>query len=285
MRKLLLENISREELVQHIKELYKFLRGELPKVDRNPKVFFQEDQTNADDFLGKTGYYDPDSEEIHLFVTDRHGKDILRSFAHEVIHHEQNCSGFTSKLDMSKTQEADYAERDKGLHEAERDAFERGNMLFRKWTDRLKADREKDKRVMNEKKVPKEVVKQAHKIGKSVAASGTAKEPFAVGMATAKKQAGIKEKKKKVKDPVADAREEAVEDARTHMNNYMGKDLEGMKEQSDFESTEALEENKEPVTPYPVLFEPKERTMQQAFNKREELIYQELIKRFVKNEG
>jgi len=65
----------------------------------------------------------------------------------------------------------------------------------------------------------------------------------------------------------------------------MGKDLEGMKEQSDFESTEALEENKEPVTPYPVLFEPKERTMQQAFNKREELIYQELIKRFVKNEG
>jgi len=241
-KKLLLEGVSLEETKEHIKELYHFLRGEMPKIDKAPKVFFRQDQTNADDYLGKTGYYDPQTYEIHLYVTDRHGKDVLRSFAHEMVHHEQNCSGFTSKLDMSKTTSPDYAEHDEGLYEAERDAFERGNMLFRKWTDRLKAKLQKEKEVMSEVK-----------------------------------------KKKKKRNPVEDAQEAAKKDARKHMENYMGKDVKNMKEQSE-EAQENLEENTL-NTPYPQLFTPKDRVMQDAFQKREKIVFDELVKRFTNQEG
>ena len=40
--------------------------------------------------LGKTAYYDPNTQTIVLFTEGRHPKDIVRSFAHEMVHHVQN---------------------------------------------------------------------------------------------------------------------------------------------------------------------------------------------------
>lgn len=53
----------------------------------------KDDPGNASKLLGKTGYYDPNSMEIHIFTTGRHPKDILRSIAHELVHHMQNDKG------------------------------------------------------------------------------------------------------------------------------------------------------------------------------------------------
>ena len=141
------------------------MKSKLPKINRDPKIFFKRDAANADDILGKTGYYDPESNEIHLYITNRHPKDVLRSFAHELIHHEQNCSGVTEKLDMSKTSQVDYASHDKGLRMVERDAFRRGNMLFRDRTDSIKANKQKEQIAMNEKKMHYKTVQKAHEIG------------------------------------------------------------------------------------------------------------------------
>ena len=38
-------------------------------------------------------YYIPDDKRVVLYCKDRHPKDILRSYAHEMIHHMQNLEG------------------------------------------------------------------------------------------------------------------------------------------------------------------------------------------------
>lgn len=243
-KQLILENISQEELVDHLRQLYSYMKSKLPKINRNPKIFFKRDAANADDILGKTGYYDPESNEIHLYVTNRHPKDVLRSFAHELIHHEQNCSGVTEKLDMSKTSQVDYASHDKGLRMVERDAFRRGNMLFRDWTDSIKANQSKETEIMGEQK---------------------------------------KKKKKHISaDDIKDAEKNAREAARNHLHHTLGRDLKDMPKELE-ESENANNKLEETANnPYPELFEPKERVLQDAFQKRDELVFQELVKRFSK---
>jgi len=141
---LLNEQISKDVMKKYLNELYNYCLEHLKGIDRNPKIFFNDDQENADDMFGKTGYYHPEKEEIHLFITDRHPKDILRSLAHELVHHEQNCRGDNDGLNLKLTShDPAYASHDEGLREMEREAFERGNMLFRDWCDSKKIEREK----------------------------------------------------------------------------------------------------------------------------------------------
>lgn len=97
-----------------------------------PKVkFVDDDNKNAKDFFGKTAYYDPNNRVIVLYTMDRHPKDIMRSFAHEMIHHEQNCNDKLTNINTTNTNE------DGDLPEIEREAYEKGNMMFRNWTDTL----------------------------------------------------------------------------------------------------------------------------------------------------
>ena len=55
-----------------------------------PTLHLTSDAENAKNALGRTGYYNPNTMEIHIFVDGRHTKDILRSIAHELVHHHQN---------------------------------------------------------------------------------------------------------------------------------------------------------------------------------------------------
>ena len=59
-------------------------------------------------------------------------KDILRSFCHELIHHNQNITdpeGFKLVNKGGKLSENDE------LTMIETDAYSRGNIMFRKWTE------------------------------------------------------------------------------------------------------------------------------------------------------
>ena len=97
-----------------------------------PKVkFIEDDIENARDFFGKTAYYNPNENSIVLYTMDRHPKDIMRSFAHEMIHHEQNCNDRLNNINTTNTNE------EGDLPEIEREAYEKGNMMFRNWTDTL----------------------------------------------------------------------------------------------------------------------------------------------------
>lgn len=98
-----------------------------------PKIkVIKDDEQNASDLLGKTAYYNPVEKSITLYTMDRHPKDILRSFAHEMIHHEQNLEGKLGNINTTNTN------KDSDLPEIERQAYEKGNMMFRNWEDSVK---------------------------------------------------------------------------------------------------------------------------------------------------
>ena len=97
--------------------------------------FVEDDVKNADDFFGKTAYYNPNDKSITLYTLKRHPKDVLRSFAHEMIHHKQNLEGKLQNIEGHNINEDDY------LKELEREAYEYGNgLLFRGWENSIKGN-------------------------------------------------------------------------------------------------------------------------------------------------
>jgi nicotinamide mononucleotide adenylyltransferase len=123
-----------EELAPYIQDLTKHMYNQGLTIDPAPEIEFIEDEDNAKNPLGKTAYYDPNSRVIALYVTGRHPKDILRSFAHEMIHHCQNLEGRLGNIHTTNVNEDDY------LKSLEREAYERGNMSFRSWENSMRGD-------------------------------------------------------------------------------------------------------------------------------------------------
>lgn len=122
------------ELKQKIASLYSYLASHL-QIREVPKVVLTNDKQNSVNPFGLTGYYDPDTKSIRLYITDRHQTDILRSFAHEVIHHWQNENGTLKSGDKNADTSPHYAQNDQNLRKREMEAYLFGNILFRDWQD------------------------------------------------------------------------------------------------------------------------------------------------------
>ena len=103
-----------------------------------PTLNLISDEGNAGKPLGKTAYYDPQSMSVTIYTDGRHTKDILRSLAHELVHHTQNENGM---LNDSGYHGAGYAQKNKDLRQSEKEAYLKGNMCFRDWEDGLKQDK------------------------------------------------------------------------------------------------------------------------------------------------
>ena len=124
---------------QYIKELTKDMIRKGMNVIPLPKVIFKHsDVSNAKDFFGKTAYYEPQSMSIVLYTEGRHPKDIVRSFAHEMIHHMQNVEDRLGNITTTNTQEDDR------LNDLEAEANLKGTMTFRNWTDKMQERKNKD---------------------------------------------------------------------------------------------------------------------------------------------
>jgi len=100
-----------------------------------PNLFYVTDKDNYHKLLGKTAYYDPQRQNIAIYITGRHPKDILRSLAHELVHHKQNEDG---ELFSPESLGPGYAQKDSKLRNCEERAFKDGNMAFRDWEDEKK---------------------------------------------------------------------------------------------------------------------------------------------------
>ena len=106
--------------------------------NRPPTIFFDSDPQNAENVLGKTAYYNPETEEIVVFVDKRHPKDILRSLSHELIHHTQNCRGDLNPEIAGETTPG-YTQTNAHMRAMEGEAYKYGNgFYFRDWEDSLK---------------------------------------------------------------------------------------------------------------------------------------------------
>lgn len=140
----------KEEFVSNLVDLYSYLKGEL-QLKNSPKVFLVSDDKNANKILGKTAYYEPETRTVKLFITDRHPKDILRSFSHEVIHHwqhENNQLEKASDVNENGADDPQYAQKNPWLRQMEKQAYLLGNIMFRDWEDQKKAkDRKSGKKL------------------------------------------------------------------------------------------------------------------------------------------
>lgn len=102
-------------------------------MDPLPKIRFDATPNPDDELFIKTGYYEPTNNELVLFIDNRHIKDILRTFCHEMVHRNQNLTdpdGFASSASSLPLAE------DHRLEELEGEAYLYGNLLFRKFTER-----------------------------------------------------------------------------------------------------------------------------------------------------
>jgi nicotinic acid mononucleotide adenylyltransferase len=137
--KVVISNISKKKL-EHNSEFKKLLVSltmymmDHINIDPLPNVeFVEDDSKNANDLLGKTAYYDPNNQTIVLYTYNRHPKDVLRSYAHEMIHHKQNLEGKIQNIQGQNINEDEY------LKELEAEAYLQGNgLLFRGWENSLK---------------------------------------------------------------------------------------------------------------------------------------------------
>ena len=139
--KIVISNISKKGLkndkdfIEKLVSLTSYMTNHI-NIEPLPDVNFVEDDVkNADDFFGKTAYYNPNDKSITLYTLKRHPKDILRSFAHEMIHHKQNLEGKLNNIQGQNINEDDY------LKELELEAYRDGNgKFFRGWENSIKGN-------------------------------------------------------------------------------------------------------------------------------------------------
>ena len=131
----LLENTSLQlpDFKTHLTSLTKYMVDQGMNIKPYPALkIINNDFKNAENMLGKTAYYDPTNCSITLYTLNRHPKDILRSYAHEMIHRMQDNEGRLKNITTTNTNE------DGDLEELEKEAYLKGNMCFRNWEDTIK---------------------------------------------------------------------------------------------------------------------------------------------------
>ena len=136
-----MQSANLEDLKRYIAELTLFMQDQGIGSDVNPKITLDSGDQEEAVFI-MTGSYNPASQHITLFIKNRHPKDILRSYAHEFIHHDQNLK---NQIPLEGDYGEGYAQRNQVLRNLEEDAFLRGNMAFRDWTDSKKNNNKKQR--------------------------------------------------------------------------------------------------------------------------------------------
>ena len=130
------DNIQEEKANLQLKDYITSLTEYMLDIGMNitplPQVIVKKDAMNASNFFGRTAYYSPSEKKIVLYITGRHDKDIVRSYAHEMIHHIQNLQGVLTNVNTTDTTS------NGELNQLEKEAYTLGNITFRNWEDSIK---------------------------------------------------------------------------------------------------------------------------------------------------
>lgn len=124
-----------------IREFYRYSKNRLG-FSKKANIKLLHDEKNAKDILGYTGNYDPETYTISLYVTGRHPIDLLRSISHELVHHWQNCNG---RFDSVNSVGEGYAQNNSFLRRLEKEAYEKGNLIYRDFQDMKRKSRKEDR--------------------------------------------------------------------------------------------------------------------------------------------
>lgn len=121
--------VEQVDYQKYIKSLLDFI-SERINIKPYPKIILSNKKQDKGVNI-KTGYYDPLDRTIKIFIKDRHCKDCLRSFCHEIVHHHQNLENRLKSDDYN----GDQITEDDKLMLLEGEAYLKGNLLFRSWTE------------------------------------------------------------------------------------------------------------------------------------------------------
>ena len=123
------------DYMQMISDLTNYMIEKGRNIEPLPELVIKNGETeNAKNFFGRTAYYDPNTQTIVLYTEGRHPKDIVRSYAHEMVHHTQYLEDRLPNVQTTDTTAS------KELDAIEREAYLEGNMIFRNWTDSIDGD-------------------------------------------------------------------------------------------------------------------------------------------------
>lgn len=117
----------------YIKSLMEFFNTKY-NIKPYPVIKLSNLNQGDNNLFSKTAYYSPDEKTIKLFIHNRHIKDIIRSLSHELVHHYQNLEGRLGADDYSGQEII----HDDKLMKLEEEAYLKGNIVFRSWTESLK---------------------------------------------------------------------------------------------------------------------------------------------------
>jgi len=120
----------------YIEEIIAFLREEKGlKLDPEPAIKLDNTTHSRFDPFVPTGHYNYSTNEITLYISNRQCKDILRTLCHELIHvsqYQKNPAGY-----MAFDKSGSLADNPV-LRKYEKEAYEKGNLYFRDWTEQAK---------------------------------------------------------------------------------------------------------------------------------------------------
>ena len=119
---------------KHRIDYEKYIRDLVPWLDRHglsikPYPVIKLSNRAQNGVFISTGNYNPETKIITLYVNGRHIKDVLRTLAHECVHHHQNLEGRLVGYNGTRTSEDD------ALTRLEEEAYMKGNIMFRNWTE------------------------------------------------------------------------------------------------------------------------------------------------------
>lgn len=112
------------DMFEYMKKYFNVGNIKPPKVILNYK-----DQD--DTMYIQTGYYDPETKTVVIFMANRHRKDIGRSFFHECFHYLQDLNGTLKKSRYG----GDKITEDENLTLLEGETYLKGNLAFRSYTE------------------------------------------------------------------------------------------------------------------------------------------------------
>ncbi len=234
-------NIDLTDLEQHIHGMYDHFHQKIG-FQKPPTVVFDSDPSNEANVLGKTAYYDPQTFEVHVFTDARHPKDMLRSIAHELIHHGQNLEG---RLDVGGYQGPGYYLKNDKLKDLEEEAMTNSAIYLREYEDGLKL-KEKNEMSLKEWKNNElnglllkkfGILKEEKQINELTAAQK--KLPKGLQDAIAKKEGDDTETDEEAEEIEETVRRQATED---YPGNRAGQGTRGQDERNIREEEEGEEE-------------------------------------------
>ena len=120
------------DILKHIDDFTRYMIYNGMNISPLPTLELRDgDRENAKNFFGKTAYYDPNEQHIVIYTEGRHPKDIVRSYAHEMIHHIQFLEDRLGDIPGTDTTSSEH------LTKLEKEANLKGTMTFRNWTDTI----------------------------------------------------------------------------------------------------------------------------------------------------